>query len=175
MQGGSFRPTKLKVLDQQGVRTIDQPKLQRQLRSVLRLLGLSSKCVSFLLCDNAFIRRLNKRYLRRNSSTDVIAFSLEDTWDPAYLGEVVVSVEKAVCVAGNFGNSWEQELMLYCIHGILHLLGYDDTTQSKRRIMEAKQEEIMSKLFNNFKKRAISHQPSAISSRKKRKKLKADS
>jgi probable rRNA maturation factor len=110
------------------------------------MLSASKNKISFLLCDNAFIRTLNRRYLGENSSTDVLAFSLSDSQDPAYLGDVVVSVEKALKVAGHYGNNWEEETTLYCIHGVLHLVGYDDVTRHKRLFMEKKQEEIMKKL-----------------------------
>ncbi|MDD5195332.1 MAG: rRNA maturation RNase YbeY [Candidatus Omnitrophica bacterium] len=157
------------------LRKINHTEIQRGLKRILGFLSLKPAEVSFLFCDNALIRRLNKRFFRKSSATDVISFPLRDDYSPGYLGEVVVSVEEAIKKSSRYGNSWQDELLLYCTHGVLHLLGYDDLTKNKRLIMEKKQEEIMSKLFNNFKKQAISHQPSAISSRKKRKKLKADS
>jgi len=70
--------------------------------------------------------------------TDVIAFPLgKDN-----LGEVVVSVERAVKVCKKYNNPWEAEFSLYVIHGILHLLGYEDTSPAKKKAMFKKQDDI---------------------------------
>ena len=67
-----------------------------------------------------------------------VSFELERT--PSHLeGEVVVSAERAVAVAGQYGWSAEEELLLYVIHGVLHLIGYDDTTPGKRAAMRRRE------------------------------------
>jgi probable rRNA maturation factor len=61
------------------------------------------------------------------------------------LGEVVVSVEEAVAVAEKLKIDWQVELLLYLIHGILHLIGFEDSTAVQRKKMEKKQREILLK------------------------------
>ena len=100
-----------------------------------------------MLVDNRLITDLNQRYFKKKTPTDVIAFALGDDLDPDYLGEVVVSVEEAVKIAQQLKISWQKELLLYSIHGILHLVGYDDRSQRKRQIMEKKQQELLNKLW----------------------------
>ncbi|UCC96011.1 MAG: rRNA maturation RNase YbeY, partial [Candidatus Omnitrophota bacterium] len=112
------------------------------MKKIFLLLHITSKKISFVLCDNTLIQNLNKRFLKKNEPTDVIAFPLKYAFDPDHLGEVVVSVEEAALVAGSRRDDWERELLLYCIHGVLHLLGYDDRTNRQRTIMRKKEQAI---------------------------------
>ena len=138
------------IINQQKIKRINQKLLSGYLRKISKYLGISSKKLSLLLCDNRLIKMLNKKYLKKNASTDVISFPLSDELEPKYLGEVVVSVEKAVQVARKLKIKWQTELLLYIIHGILHLKGYEDKTKSERQIMKVKEEEILAKLKLKF-------------------------
>lgn len=137
---------KVRIINQQKVKRVNLKRLRKYLKKVSGLLNISSKRISILLCDNKLIKKLNKKYLKKNSSTDVIAFPLSDKLEPDYLGEVVVSTEKAVQVALGLGLRWQDELVLYVVHGILHLLGYDDRRNKKRKVFEKKQKEIIEQL-----------------------------
>jgi len=139
---------RIEITNSQRLKTINIARLKNQVNKIGRILGVSSQKISLFFCDREAIKKINKRFFGTSRATDVIAFPLKDSFDFAYLGEVVVSVETAVKVCGKFGLSWQRELILYVIHGMLHLLGYDDTTSSKYKVMEAKQTEIMEKLFN---------------------------
>lgn len=144
---------KIEIINQQGIKRINLKSLRKKLinAGAVReppLQGLSGKKISVLLCDNKFIRKLNKRYFKRPSAADVIAFPLGDELNPDYLGEVVVSVEQAIKVSGKLKISWQEELLRYLIHGILHLSGYKDSSPRLRKIMEKKQEEILNKIIN---------------------------
>jgi len=102
--------------------------------------------VSLVLIDNRRIKALNRQYLKKNRITDVISFPLSDRKDPKgdkLLGEIVVSVEKAVKEARRRRIPAQQEVLLYCVHGLLHLLDYDDMTRRKRSQMEHRQNEIL--------------------------------
>lgn len=75
------------------------------------------------LVDNKKIRALNKKYLGRDCATDVLSFNYSDGTSGDYLGDIVVSVEKAREQAGSYGNTYEQEIADLVAHGVLHLLG----------------------------------------------------
>lgn len=91
--------------------------------------------VSITLCDNAYIRDLNKRYREKDKHTDVLSFpiydfSLEDAEEiydgtPITLGDIVISVERAREQAGELSHGFEEEAQFLTIHSMLHLLGYD--------------------------------------------------
>lgn len=94
--------------------------------------------------DNSFIRKLNRKYLKRNSPTDVIAFNLTEAGSKDILmADIVISTDVALANSKLFGTTPVEELYLYIIHGLLHLLGYQDKTLSQRRIMENRQSELI--------------------------------
>jgi probable rRNA maturation factor len=122
------------------------------LREILRLLGLKSFCISVVFCDNKFISKLNRKFFKKSRATDVISFPLQDDAATKYLGEIVISVEQAKRMCDFYGKKWREELALYLIHGILHLVGYNDIKKKERAVMERKQEEILSKILKKHKK-----------------------
>lgn len=136
-------PCQIEVVNRQKIKKISLLKLKKYIRQILALQKIYSCQLSIVLCDNKFITKLNKKLFKKNIATDVISYSLGDDFSPYYLGEVVVSVEQAVKCAAVYNNTWDKELVLYIIHGILHLFGYDDCSHKKSKIMEKRQEEIL--------------------------------
>ena len=136
----------VQIKNLQTLRKINQSKFRSLIKSVLHLLKLEKRDVSFVFCDNALIKKLNYRYFKKRSATDVISFNLEDAYTKGLLGEVVISVEEALKNSRRFHTTLTHELTLYIVHGILHLLGYTDYTRSKKEQMERKQDKIMKML-----------------------------
>jgi len=94
--------------------------------------------LSLCYVDDAEIRALNARYLGHGHATDVLAFPLLSRAEPVavrLLGEVIVSVEKAITEAARRRIPVAREIALYTAHGVLHLLGYDDHDPADRRRM----------------------------------------
>ncbi len=111
-------------------------------------LGLQAPVeVSIILVTDNYIRDLNRKYRGVEEATDVLAFPMQEGefsgLHSHLLGDVVISVERARDQARKFGHRFEEELSLLTIHGILHLLGYDDFTAGDRRRMKAKEKEIL--------------------------------
>jgi probable rRNA maturation factor len=81
------------------------------------------------MVDDPQIEKLNRKYLNRNSPTNVIAFPMREGefshLSPQLLGDVVISTDTAAKEAQNTGISMEQRLKELLVHGILHLFGYD--------------------------------------------------
>ncbi|MEK6568471.1 MAG: rRNA maturation RNase YbeY, partial [Candidatus Omnitrophota bacterium] len=88
------------------------------------------------------IKKLNQKYLKTNTPTDVIVFSYSK--DNA---DIAISLDTAKRNAGIYKNSLKKEILLYIIHGILHLSGYCDTTPKEKKRMFKKQEEILNKIW----------------------------
>jgi probable rRNA maturation factor len=97
---------------------------------------------------------LNKKYRKNDKSTDVLSFGLMegkilDCPDKNIpLGDIVLSVDTARKQAVNAGHPLTKEIVFLFIHGLLHLIGYEDPTQKKLDIMISIQNEIMKKIFN---------------------------
>ena len=83
--------------------------------------------IGLLLTDNNGIIPYNEKYTGRKGETDVLAFVFdgENPEGGKYLGDIVISHERARSQADEFGHSFEDELCKLTVHGFLHLLGYD--------------------------------------------------
>ena len=92
--------------------------------------------VSFV--DDQTIEDVHLRFMNIPGATDVITFDH---------GEIHISVETAAQQAREFGNDFERELMLYIIHGLLHLAGYEDSTEPDRIKMDEIQQLILGKVW----------------------------
>lgn len=123
---------------------VDERWLARIARRVLQAEGKRNCDLTVVLVDNAYIRALNRRWLKRNAPTDVIAFSMMMGPDAAYnygvLGDVYISLEKAQEQAGEYGVSFEEELSRLVVHGVLHLAGYDHMKPNDARRMRSREE-----------------------------------
>ena len=116
--------------------------LKKILQDILKKEHQSKMVLNFIFVDNKEIRRLNRKYLNKNTITDVIAFPLSDKKGMPtdnINGEIIISVEEALRQSRIRNIPFNHEILLYCIHGLLHLIGYDDQTKKKRLDMEQKQ------------------------------------
>lgn len=117
--------------------------------AVLRAEGQERAEVTLLFCDVETMRALNRTYRSEDAPTDVLAFPQQG--GPAgerLLGDVVVCVPVAQEQAERSGWGLEEELALLTIHGLLHLLGYDDTSPAQRRRMQRREDELFQALFH---------------------------
>jgi len=101
--------------------------------------------LSVLLVTPAHIRRLNARFAGDDYPTDVLAFPMmEEDEDTMVLGDVVMCPQVARTNARKLGHSLDRELETLCVHGILHLLGYDHQGIEDGARMEQRVEEVLS-------------------------------
>ncbi|MGH7198341.1 MAG: rRNA maturation RNase YbeY [Candidatus Omnitrophota bacterium] len=106
------------------------------------------RSVSVFLTNNKAIRKLNKRFLNHDYPTDVISFRLSPfPFNRDFLGDLVVSVQTAKAVSKKLRIPFREELARYLVHGVLHLLGYEDGTKKDKIKMEGRQEFILRKYF----------------------------
>jgi probable rRNA maturation factor len=107
--------------------------------------------LGLLITNDENIRRLNAQYRGEDSFTDVLAFASGKDSDgfvsppctPPHLGDIAISYPRAVAQAAQYGHSTAEELDRLVVHGVLHLLGYDDQTRVQRKAMWARQESIV--------------------------------
>jgi len=84
--------------------------------------------VSIAFISDSEMRKLNKRYRGIDKTTDVLSFSGEEK----FLGEIIISYAQIKRQAKELGNKPKDELIFILVHGLLHLLGYDDKTEKGR-------------------------------------------
>ena len=140
---------KIEITNKQKIKKINLKIVSFQIKKTAAFLGLSSKKITFCLCDDSFITKLNKEYFKKLTPTDVIAFPLVDEFCDDYMGEVIISVERAVIVAKELNVPWQEELLLYLVHGMLHLAGYKDSSVKDKKIMRIKEQEILVYIRND--------------------------
>lgn len=110
--------------------------------------------VSIALVDDEEIRVLNRDYRGLDVATDVLSFAFDDetqTGDIPFatagemhiLGDIVISLERALSQAREYGHSFERELGFLTIHGMLHLLGFDHQEEEEERAMRDWEEKIL--------------------------------
>ena len=110
--------------------------------------NLDNAIFNIIIVDNTYIHELNKNYRGIDRPTDVITFALEDdqesiTYDIRVLGDIYISIDKAISQAEEYGHSLMRELAFLAVHGFLHLLKYDHMNEHDEKIMFSKQEEIL--------------------------------
>jgi probable rRNA maturation factor len=101
--------------------------------------------VNFVSSDK--IIQINKKYLNHHFSTDIITFNYSNK-KKKLDAELYISVENALFNSKRFGVTFEQEIVRLLIHGILHLMGYDDKTVQKKQIMKRKEDNLLSNFMN---------------------------
>ncbi|MBN2397813.1 MAG: rRNA maturation RNase YbeY [Deltaproteobacteria bacterium] len=125
---------------------IDLPRVKRSLGKILKALEAEDRQVSLMFVDDDGITDINRRYLGRGCSTNVIAFSMREgecgDVTPSLLGDIVISVETALRDAQSGDLSLEDEIDFLMIHGVLHLLGYDHELTVEAEEMHKKEKEI---------------------------------
>jgi probable rRNA maturation factor len=133
-RGQDVSPFQIAISNQQSPYVVDESRLIEAANAVLQDSAFSSAAISLAVVDDATIHELNRRHLEHDWPTDVLSFVLEDDGDHLE-GEVILSADTAAAAADELGNSAADEQLLYVIHGMLHLVGYDDKSDGDVREM----------------------------------------
>ena len=110
--------------------------------------------VSITLTVPEVIREINLKYRKIDRATDVLSFPMfekeeidniiKNNYDfEDCLGDIVISIPKVQEQANEYGHSFERELSYMCVHGFYHLMGYDHIVESDKKIMRAKEDEVL--------------------------------
>ncbi|MFD0692812.1 rRNA maturation RNase YbeY [Paenibacillus sp. GCM10027628] len=150
------------------------PEFAGKLEELLRLAGEQEDIVAgeiaLTFVDDEAIHELNKQYRGIDRPTDVLSFAMsefgvdeieiiyedaedgdgdgDETESESFiepLGDIIISVPRAIAQAEEYGHSVERELGFLFVHGFLHLIGYDHQSEEEEKAMFAKQEEILQK------------------------------
>lgn len=118
--------------------------------AALRGHGVKEAGISLALVSDARIAKLNERFLGHDGPTDVLTFDLGEgdveAGRLALTGEIVISWETAAREGQARGHGTDREIALYAVHGVLHLLGYDDADEVSAARMHAVEDGILSAL-----------------------------
>ena len=159
------RKYEIEIANSQNHVDLDQSLIDEVARRTLAEEQIDSATISLAFVDDTTIHELNRTYLNHDYATDVLSFLLEcqggnppppdgsisenaSAAPPRGVGkqidgEVIVSAETAARTAANFDWTPGDEVILYLIHGLLHLCGYDDQSESERALMRSREGEIL--------------------------------
>lgn len=134
---------------------INYKLIENVISEALRYEGVNDNTeVSVTIVDNEEIRKINNKFRNIDRATDVLSFplidfdneSLPDDGSKIYLGDIIISIERAKEQAKEYGHSLDREIGFLTAHSMLHLLGYDHMVPEEEKEMFAKQEEILNNL-----------------------------
>jgi probable rRNA maturation factor len=112
---------------------------KKKLNELIKLISLNLKAqvvdLEFNFVNSVSIHDINRNYLNHDYSTDIITFNYS-TESHNLAAEIFISVEDALFNSKKFVNSLDNEVLRLVVHGILHLVGYDDMGAEKRRVMK---------------------------------------
>jgi len=131
---------------------IDTDRLTFAFQKSVEMLGLSSQTSAALkISDDASIRKLNKAYRGLDEATDVLSFEndfIDLETGARFIGDIVISIEKAQAQAAERGFSLQEELEMLLVHAVLHLNGYDHMEEADLEEMGSLQDEILIAIAN---------------------------
>ena len=151
----------IEITTQIGASDAETGFLREAMHRVLMDEGLASATISLAIVTDAEIHRVNREFLGHDYPTDGISILLTGSSDPGEFpgepfaaeihpiasdhldGEIIVSSETANREAPAHGWSPQAELLLYVVHGLLHLCGYDDLTDEARPVMRSRERELL--------------------------------
>ncbi len=138
------------------VSKIDRRAIHKIVNAILKKLNLRLASLEINFLDENLMRDINKKYLNHDYNTDIITFTYSK--EKVILeGEIFISVDDARANARRYKVLLENEILRLIVHGILHMIGYDDVEAAERKIMKQKENALVRELWNDSLKGIITN------------------
>lgn len=128
------------------------PEIRLVVRKMQSLMSFDIDELTFSLVDDNTIHEINREYLKHDYPTDIITFNYSEKNQIFIDGEVLISYETALLNAKKYDVTLENEITRLIIHGVLHLLGFDDNNPSKKRVMKNKENALLKQILDSENK-----------------------
>lgn len=137
---------KINIYNYQKDLRFSKPLIKKMVKEVLNFENVNCDELSLYFVNEKIICELHEKYFGDSSSTDCITFPIDNPKEKkaCFLGEVFICPKTAINYAQKHSLEPLNELYLYIIHGLLHLLGYDDISKKDKTIMRKKEKSCMS-------------------------------
>ena len=161
------------IVNRQRTRKVNTRLLKEIAASLLAELKIEHAELGLNLVALTEMTSINEKFLRHKGSTDVITFDYAGaraarpreaktrTRGPAarapLSGEIFICVDEAVAQGGEFRTNWQSEVVRYVVHGVLHLLGHDDSRAVARRNMKREENRLLRRLSRRFSLAQLEH------------------
>jgi probable rRNA maturation factor len=107
--------------------------------------GSSLVSLNYIFCTDEYLREINIQFLNHKTYTDIITFNYNPS-ETEIEGEIYISIDRVRENAENYKTDFQTELNRVMIHGVLHLLGYNDKTKQEKKAMREKEDSYLSLL-----------------------------
>ncbi len=124
---------------------IHEPKYKLWLEKIVRLEGGADLRLDYIFCTDTFLLEKNRQFLNHDTFTDIITFDYSEKALTA--GDIFISIDRVKENSDKYNVRFEEEILRVMAHGVLHLLGYNDKTESEQNLMRHKEDEMI-KLFH---------------------------
>ena len=153
------------IVNRQRTRKVNSRLLKKIAAGLLAELKIENAELGINLVGAKEMARVNWRFLQHEGSTDVITFDYRNNGRagspppadgahgvarPVLHGELFICVDETVIQARKFGATWQSEIVRYIVHGVLHLLGHDDSRTAARRKMKREENRLLRLLETRF-------------------------
>ena len=119
--------------------SLNKPRYSNWLKSVIVSEGRKTGDIQYIFCDDKHLLEINKTYLKHDTFTDIITFSTTDN-DEVISGEIYIIIDRVNENYKAHSISFIEELNRVMVHGILHLIGYDDQSDTDIKLMRSKED-----------------------------------
>ncbi|MBR5018063.1 MAG: rRNA maturation RNase YbeY [Bacteroidales bacterium] len=120
----------------------DKRLINKWLQEVARQRGYKIGELNYIFCSDPYLLAINKQFLDHDYETDIITFDNSDDYEletghKGVSADIYISVDTVRVNAKAYGEGFDREMHRVIVHGLLHLIGYDDVTEWKQRRMRA--------------------------------------
>ena len=119
----------------------NQERYTEWIKNIIALSGKTLGLLAYNFYDDQQLLLLNQKYLNHDTFTDILTFDYGN--GHVISGDICISIDRVKENARRFGVNFEDELRRVMAHGVLHLLGHQDRTESEKSVMRKKEEELM--------------------------------
>ena len=148
-------PFEIVVANRQRARRPDRKFIKNLVAAILKDIAVDRAELGFHFVTPGEMARVHEQFMSIAGSTDVITFDHGSNPPKSIYGEIFISIEDAIAQARAFGTTWQSEAARYVIHGMLHLLGYDDLQSGARKKMKREENRLLKKMATKYDLRAM--------------------
>ena len=125
----------------------DEASTSNWLNTVATKEGKNILSLTYIFCSDKYLLSINKEYLNHNYYTDIITFD-NSISGQGILGDIFISIDRVKENASEFNEPLQRELNRVIVHGLLHLCGYKDKTESEQNVMRQREDAYISLRLN---------------------------
>jgi rRNA maturation RNase YbeY len=130
----------------QRARLENRTHLKQFLQQLFNFENTPLERLTYVFCSDEYLLTINQRYLRHNTYTDIVTFSLSDLNKPV-IGDIYISIDRIKENAELFRSTYKLELHRVIFHGALHLCSYKDKTKAEQKLMRAREDYYLQQYF----------------------------